>query len=55
MPVGRVAQELDIHPNLFHLWRRRVLKDGEKAFVGKGRVNPREKHYKSTIKNNKYT
>jgi transposase-like protein len=22
MPVGKVARELDIHPNLLHLWRR---------------------------------
>jgi len=25
MPVGKVARELDIHPNLLHLWRRRWL------------------------------
>ncbi len=25
MPVGKVARELDIHPNLLHLWRRRFL------------------------------
>ncbi len=42
MPVGKVARELDIHPNLLHLWRRRFLKDGDKAFVGKGRVKPEE-------------
>jgi len=35
MPVGKVARELDIHPNLLHPWRRRLLKDGDKAFVGK--------------------
>ncbi len=40
MPEGKVARELDIHPNLLHLWRRRLLKDGDKAFVGKGRVKP---------------
>ncbi len=22
MPVGKVARDLDIHPNLLHLWRR---------------------------------
>jgi len=42
MPVGKVARDLDIHPNLLHLWRRRFLKDGDKAFVGKGRVKPEE-------------
>ena len=41
MPVGKVARELDIHPNLLHLWRRRFLAKGDKAFVGKGRVTPR--------------
>ena len=40
MPVGKVARELDIHPNLLHLWRRRLLKEGDKAFVGKGRARP---------------
>ena len=40
MPVGKVARELDIHPNLLHLWRRRFLAKGDKAFVGKGRVTP---------------
>lgn len=40
MPVGRVARDLDIHPNLLHLWRRAFLKDGDKAFTGKGCVKP---------------
>jgi transposase len=40
LPVGKVARDLDIHPNLLHLWRRRFLKDGDKAFTGKGRVKP---------------
>jgi len=42
MRVGRVARELDIHPNLLHLWRRRFLAEGDKAFIGKGRVSPEE-------------
>jgi len=46
MPVGKVARELDIHPNLLHLWRRRFLKDGDKAFVGKGRVKPEDAEIK---------
>jgi len=41
MPVGKVARELDIHPNLLHLWRRRFLAQGDKAFVGRGRVRQR--------------
>jgi transposase len=40
MAVGKVARDLDIHPNLLHLWRRQFLKDGDKAFSGKGRVKP---------------
>jgi transposase len=40
MPVGKVARELDIHPNLLHLWKRRFLKEGDKAFSGKGRIAP---------------
>ena len=50
MPVGKVARELDIHPNLLHLWRRRFLKDGDKAFVGKGRVKPEEAEIKKLRK-----
>ena len=40
MPVGKVARDLDIHPNLLHLWRRQFLKEGDKAFTGKGCVKP---------------
>lgn len=40
MPVGKVARELDIHPNLLHLWRRKFLAQGDAAFTGKGRVKP---------------
>jgi transposase len=40
MPVGKVARELDIHPNLLHIWRRRFLKEGDKAFTGKGCIKP---------------
>lgn len=46
MPVGKVARELDVHPNLLHQWRRKVLKDGDRAFVGKGRVTPEEAEIK---------
>ena len=40
MPVGKVARELDIHPNLLHQWRREYLVKGDKAFSGSGRVLP---------------
>jgi len=42
MSVGKVARDLDIHPNLLHLWRRKFLVGGDKAFIGKGRVAPQE-------------
>jgi transposase len=42
MPVGKVARDLDIHPNLLHLWRRKFLAEGDQAFIGKGRVAPQE-------------
>jgi transposase len=50
MPVGKVARELDIHPNLFHLWRRTFLAKGDKAFIGKGRVTPEEAEIKGLQK-----
>jgi transposase len=50
IPVGKVARELDIHPNLLHSWRRRFLAQGDKAFVGKGRVRPEEAEIKGLRK-----
>ena len=40
LTVLKVAEELDIHPNLLHEWRRIYLKDGEKGFNGRGGVKP---------------
>lgn len=37
--VGKVARDLDIHPNLIHKWRRDYLAEGESAFVETGKVN----------------
>ncbi|MGO9089206.1 MAG: transposase [bacterium] len=42
MSVGKVARELDIHPNLLHLWRKKLLAEGDRAFVRKGHVTPEE-------------
>ena len=42
MAVSKVARELDIHPNLLHIWRRKYLTEGDKAFIGKGRAKPDE-------------
>ena len=50
MPVGKVARELDIHPNLLHLWRRKFLAEGDKAFVGRGRGKPEEAEVKGLRK-----
>lgn len=38
MSVGKVARDLDIHPNLLHQWKRKYLNEGKDAFVGKGHV-----------------
>ena len=40
MPIGKAARELDIHPNLLHVWRKKFLKEGDKAFVGRGHARP---------------
>jgi len=42
MSAGRVAQELDIHPNLLHQWKRKLLAEGNGAFVGKGNLKPED-------------
>jgi transposase len=44
--VGKVARDLDIHPNLIHRWRRDYLAEGESAFVGSGKVKPEEAEVK---------
>ncbi len=40
MSVRQVAEDLDIHPKLLHIWKSKFLRDGEKAFKGKGRISP---------------
>ena len=42
MAVRKVARELDIHPNLLHIWKREFLTQGDKAFSGKGRIKPEQ-------------
>jgi len=44
--VGKVARDLDVHPNLIHLWRRNYLAEGESAFAGTGNVKPEEAELK---------
>jgi len=40
LSIRQVSEDLDIHPNLLTIWKNRFLKDGEKAFHGKGRIAP---------------
>ncbi len=40
MSVRKVADELDIHPNLLSVWKGKYMKDGEKAFKGRGLISP---------------
>jgi len=42
MSAGRVAQDLDIHPNLLHQWKRKIMAEGNGAFVGKGNLKPED-------------
>ena len=42
IPAGRVAQELDIHPNLLHQWKRKLMAEGNDAFIGKGNLKPED-------------
>jgi len=42
MSVRKVAEELEIHPNLLQIWKGKYLKKGEKAFSGKGRIAPEQ-------------
>jgi transposase len=40
--VGKVARDLDIHPNQIHRWRRDYLAEGASAFAGTGNVKPED-------------
>jgi len=40
MSMRQVSEDLDIHPNLLQIWKGKFLKEGEKAFSGKGRISP---------------
>ena len=42
VPARKVARDLDIHPNLLHQWRRKLLAGGHDAFVGRGNLRPEE-------------
>jgi transposase len=44
--VGKVARDLDVHPNLIHRWRRDYLAEGESAFVGTGNIKPEDAELK---------
>ena len=42
IPAGRAAQELDIPPNLLHQWKRKLMAEGNDAFIGKGNLKPED-------------
>ena len=50
MSVRKVAEELDIHPNLLQIWKGKFLKEGEKAFSGKGRILPEKAALRRLLK-----
>ncbi len=50
LPVGKVARDLDIHPQLLHQWRRKYFEKGEAAFVGKGNPKAEEAELKKLRK-----
>ncbi len=46
MSVSKVAQDLDIHPNMLHMWRKLFFDKGEDAFAGKGDQKPEDAELK---------
>jgi len=48
--VSEVAQDLDIHPNVIHRWKREYLGDTEDAFPGKGHMKPEEEEMRKLKK-----
>ena len=50
MSATKVGRDLNIHPNLIHLWRRRYFDEGNDSFVGKGHLKPEEAKLKQLQK-----
>lgn len=50
MSVRKVADELDIHPNLLSIWKGKYMKQGEKAFSGRGRISPEKTELRKLLK-----
>jgi len=55
MSVRKVADELNIHPNLLSGWKGKYMKDGEKAFKGRGRISPEQAELRKLRKELKNT
>ena len=50
LSVGKVARDLDIHPQLLHAWRKKYFQKGDNAFVGKGNPKPEDAELKRVLK-----
>ena len=50
MSVGKVARDLDIHPNMLHMWRKLFFDKGTDAFAGKGDLKPEDEKLKRVLK-----
>jgi transposase len=50
MSVGKVARDLDIHPNMLHMWRKLFFDKGKDAFAGKGDLKPEDEKLKRVLK-----
>lgn len=50
LPVCKVARDLDIHPNMLHMWRKLYFDKGRDAFAGKGDLKPEDAKLKRLLK-----
>jgi transposase len=48
--VTEVANNLGIHENLLHLWKKKYLEDPEFSFPGKGYLKPRDEEIRQLKK-----
>ena len=46
----QAGRDLDVHPSLIRKWKKRLAKDGKRAFLGKG--NPRDEELAHTKREN---
>ena len=51
--VSEAARDLEIAPNMLHLWKRKYLEDQQEPFPGKGNLKNNEDYIRQLERENK--